>query len=150
MQSTSVTTDQKREVGIETAFRPIKALVGAYLAISFLNLVAIVLLRNHESLVNSAVWTRGTILGTTAVLMFAFTIRASRGSRRAYLRLRIASAIILVSVPVIMLLPGTFPLWMKIEQCVCGLILLAVVLLVNRKHLRLTFTGKGSGIPRGA
>jgi hypothetical protein len=45
----------------------------------------------------------------------------------------------LVAIAVIIALPGTFPLWMKIEQGVCGLLLLGVVLVVNGKHLRSAF-----------
>ena len=37
-------------------------------------------------------------------------------------------------------LPGVFPLWMKAEQALCGVLLLAVTLLVNGKHLRSVFT----------
>lgn len=50
------------------------------------------------------------------------------------------SQIMLVVIVVIIALPGTFPLWMKIEQGVCGLLLLGVVVAVNSKHLRSTFT----------
>jgi hypothetical protein len=47
----------------------------------------------------------------------------------------------LVAIVVIIALPGTFPLWLKGEQAVCGLLLLGVALLVNGKHLRSVFTG---------
>ncbi len=43
---------------------------------------------------------------------------------------------------VIIALPGTFPLWMKIEQGVCGLLLIGVAVLVNGKHLRSSFGAK--------
>ena len=99
-----------------TAFRSAKLLVGSYLGISLLALVAIVVLRNHAAVVNSAVWTHGTIVAISAVLLFTFAVRAARGSSRAYLRLRLASAIMVVAIAVIIALPGTFPLWMKIEQ----------------------------------
>jgi len=122
-----------------TAFRNAKRLVGAYAGISALTLVLIALLRNHSSLVNSAVWTRGSIVAGTSLLMLSFTIRAARGARMAYLRLRIASAIMLVAIAVIISLPGSFPVWMKVEQAVCGLILIGVVSLVNGKRLRSLF-----------
>jgi hypothetical protein len=59
----------------------------------------------------------------------------ARGSSGGYLRLRLVSAIMLVAIAAIIALPGTFPLWMKIEQGVCGLLLLGVVVIVNGKHL---------------
>jgi hypothetical protein len=46
------------------------------------------------------------------------------------------------AIAVIIALPGTFPLWMKIEQGVCGLILLGVVVIVNGRHLRSLFAAK--------
>jgi hypothetical protein len=122
------------------AFRALRVLVGAYLGLSVLTLIAIVLLRNDSSVVTSAVWVRGSIVVASALLTFSFTVRAARGSRRAFLRLRLISAIMVVAIVVIIALPGTFPVWMKIEQGGCGLLLLGVVGLVNGGHLRARFT----------
>ena len=127
----------------ETAFRRLTLLVSSYLALSALAVVAIVLLRHDSGAVNAAVWTRGTIVAASAALLLAFTIRAARGSRRAYLRLRLASAIMLVAVAIIVTLPGPFPLWMKIEQGVSGLILIGIVALANGRRLRAVFANKG-------
>jgi hypothetical protein len=122
------------------ALRSVQLLVASYLGISVLTLIAIIALRNHTSMVNDAVWTRGTIVVASAVLTFLFARSAARGSRRGYLRLRIVSAVMLVAIVVIISLPGVFPLWMKGEQAICGLLLLGVALLVNGKHLRSVFT----------
>jgi hypothetical protein len=124
-----------------TAFRTVKLLVGGYLLLSLVTFVAIVLLRDHHSVVNAAVWVRGTIVALTSVLMFSFAARAARGSRGAFLRLRIASAVMVVAIAVIISLPGTFPLWLRLEQGVCGLLLLSVVVLVNGRRLRSLFAG---------
>jgi hypothetical protein len=125
-----------------TAWRGTTLLVGAYLTISVLTLAAIVLLRNHPDIVNAAVWTRGTIVVASALLTLTFTRRAAGGSRRAFRRLRLVSAIMVVAIAVIIALPGTFPLWMKFEQGVCGVLLLCVVVLVNGTRLRSTFTAR--------
>jgi hypothetical protein len=124
------------------ALRSVQLLVGGYLAISVLTLGAIIALRNDAAAVNAAVWTRGTIVVASSLLTFAFARRAARGSRKGFLRLRLVSAIMLVAIVVIIALPGTFPLWMKCEQAICGLLLLGVALLVNGKHLRSVFTGR--------
>jgi hypothetical protein len=121
------------------ALRSVQLLVAGYLAISVLTLIAIIALRNNATAVNDAVWTRGTIVVASAALTFLFARRAAQGSRKGYLRLRIVSAVMLVAIVVIISLPGTFPLWMKGEQAVCGLLLLGVALLVNGKHLRSVF-----------
>jgi hypothetical protein len=120
----------------------VQLLVGGYLAISVLTLVAIIALRNDAAAVNAAVWTRGTIVVASSLLTFAFARRAARGSRTGFLRLRLVSAIMLVAIVVIIALPATFPLWMKCEQAICGLLLLGVAVLVNGKHLRSVFTGR--------
>ena len=125
-----------------TAFRSVKLLVGGYLTISVLTLVAIVVLRHHAAVVTSAVWVRGVIVVASALLMSAFAVRAARGSRRAYLRLRIVSAIMVAAIVVIVALPGTFPLWMRVEQGVCGFLLLGVIGIVNGRHLRSLFAGR--------
>jgi hypothetical protein len=126
----------------EAAFRTVKLLVGAYLAISVATLAAIFVERDDSGVVNSAVWTRGTIVVASALLMMTFTVWAARGSRRAYLRLRIVSAVMVVAIAVIISLPGLFPVWMRIEQGVCGVVLIGVVAVVNRRELRAEFASR--------
>jgi hypothetical protein len=140
MNTSSLAQHERKEP--RTAWRGTTLLVGAYLTISVLTLVAIVLLRNHPDIVNAAVWIRGTVVVASALLTLAFTRRAAGGSRRAFLRLRLVSAIMVVAIGVIIALPGTFPLWMKFEQGVCGVILLGVVVLVNGTKLRSTFAAR--------
>ncbi|WP_427887282.1 hypothetical protein ACQHIV_30375 [Kribbella sp. GL6] len=123
-----------------SALRSVQLLVTGYVAISVLTLIAIIVLRNHSTVVNAAVWIRGTIVVGSSLLTFLFARSAAKGSHRGYLRLRIVSAVMLVAIVVIIALPGTFPLWMKGEQAVCGLLLLGVTLVVNSKHLRSVFT----------
>jgi hypothetical protein len=124
------------------ALRSVQLLTAAYLMLSVLTLVAIIALRNHTAIVNDAVWVRGTIVVASSLLTFAFARRAARGSRKGFLRLRLVSGIMLVAIVVIIALPGTFPVWLKCEQAVCGLLLLGVALLVNGRHLRSVFTGQ--------
>jgi hypothetical protein len=123
------------------AFRAVKVLVGGYLAICVATVVAVVVLRDHRAVVTDAVLVRTTLVTLSALLTAAFTVRAARGSRRAYLRLRIVTGVMVVAIAVIAALPGAFPVWFRIEQAVCGLLLLGVVLLVNGRHLRSVFTG---------
>lgn len=120
----------------------IKLLVSLYTAISVLSLVAIPLLRKHAADVNPSVWTHGIIVAASALLMLSVTFRAARGARRAYLRLRIVSLVLLVAIAAILAIPGSFPQWMKIEQGVCGVLLIGVVLLVNGRRLRTLFSGR--------
>jgi hypothetical protein len=73
---------------------------------------------------------------------FTFTVRAARGSTRSVLRLRIVSAVMLVAIALIIAVPGTFPLWLKLEQAACGLLLVSIVALVNDPRLRRLFGAK--------
>ena len=122
-----------------TLMRRLRVLVGGYVSLSVLTVVAIVLMRDHPDLVPPQVWVRGIIVAAAALLMALFVRQTTRGSRRSYLRLRLTSGIMLAAIIVIIALPGDFPLWMKIEQAVCGVLLLGVVALVNGRRLRSLF-----------
>jgi SAM-dependent methyltransferase len=126
----------------ETAFRSVRLLIGGYVAISVATLVAIVLLRNHHAEVTSAVWIRGIVVVASALLMTLFANRAARGASRMYLRLRLVSAIMVVAIAAIIAIPGTFPVWLKIEQGACGILLIGVVAIVNSKPVRSLFAGR--------
>ena len=121
---------------VRSALRPALLPVTGYLLVSLAALAALPLLRAHHRQVDSAVWTHAAIVAASAVLLTAVTVRAVRGSTRAYLRLRIASALLVVAIAVVVALPGAFPLWMKVEQGCCGLLLVRVVLLVNSARVR--------------
>jgi hypothetical protein len=120
-------------------FHRVKVLVGWYLGISLATLAAIVALRHDAAAVNTAVWVRGTIVAASALLMTVVASRAGKGSRSAYRRLRILSAVMVAAIAAVLALPGTFPLWLKAEQVVCGLLLVAVIATVNSKRLRSAF-----------
>jgi hypothetical protein len=126
----------------QTAFRTVKLLVSTYVAISVLTLAAIIWLHDNTAIVNDAVWVRGTIVVASSLLMLWFTASAAKGSRRAFLRLRLVSAIMVVAIATIVAIPGLIPLWMKIEQGVCGVCLIGVVVVLNGQHLRSLFASQ--------
>lgn len=127
----------------ENPFLAIRRLLLAYLGVSAAALVAIVLMRDDAAEVNSAVWTRGIIVLVAATLMLLFATRAMQGSRAAYRRLRIVSIVTVVAIAAIIASPGPFPVWLKIEQGVCGLIMAGVAVLANGSHLRALFATAG-------
>jgi hypothetical protein len=100
-------------------FRVIKGLLLGYLGIGIAALVAVILLRNHPAEVNGPAWVRSIIVVATALILLSAATLAARGSRGAFLRLRIISIVTTVAIVVIVALPGTFPVWLKIEQSVC-------------------------------
>jgi hypothetical protein len=127
------------------AFRSVRLLLFGYLGISVLALVAIVLLRNDAADVTPAVWTRAVIVVVTALVLVVLTARAATGSRGAYRRLRLISIITPAAIAIIIAVPGAFPLWMKIEQGVCGLVMIGVAVIANSAHLRGVFSADRSG-----
>jgi hypothetical protein len=131
-----------RHTDARAVWRGTRLLVATYLGVSVLTLVAIVLLRNHPAIVTAAVWIRATIVVASALLTTVTAARAARGSRPAYRRLRLISAVMVVAIAVMIALPGTFPVWLKIEQGICGLVLIGVVLQVNSPRLRSSLTAE--------
>ncbi|WP_279579205.1 hypothetical protein [Fodinicola feengrottensis] len=68
-----------------SAFRTVKLLVGGYLGLSVLTMVAVILLRDDTSVVTDAVWVRASIVTLSALLTLAFSFSAARGgSRRGF------------------------------------------------------------------
>ncbi|MFD8543498.1 hypothetical protein [Streptomyces sp. NPDC059649] len=124
------------------ALRRTKLLVGGYLGLSVLTLGAVVALREDGAVVTDAVWVRTVIVVASALLMFVAALRAARGSRPAYRRVRILSGVMLAAIAVIIAIPGAFPVWLKIEQGVCGIALLGVALTVNGRRLRSSFAAR--------
>jgi hypothetical protein len=120
----------------------VRRLVSAYVALSVLTLLVIAVLRDDNGAVNSAVWTRGAVVMASSLVSLSFVLRAASGSRRAFLRLRIASAVMVVAIAAIVASPGSFPVWLTVEQGVCGLLLLGVAVLVNGRQLRSHFASR--------
>jgi peptidoglycan/LPS O-acetylase OafA/YrhL len=116
--------------------RNVVTLLGGYLVVSVMALVAAFVFRDDPTIVNTAVWIRGTAVALSALLALRFARRAEAGNRRMVPRLRIITAVMLAAIVVIIALPGTFPVWMKFEQGICGLLLLPVVIMLNRRSVR--------------
>lgn len=112
------------------AFRAVKWLVGSYLVLSMLTVVAIITFSAiAPNLVTPQAWVRGIIVAATSILTFVFASRAATGNPRALLRLRVVVAVILVAIgAVLVFLP--LPLWMFVEQAACGALLLVTAMII--------------------
>ncbi|BDZ49227.1 hypothetical protein GCM10025867_14680 [Frondihabitans sucicola] len=121
------------------AFRAVKAWILVYLGIGVIALVVTVLLRNDSAEVNANVWSRSAGVVVSAGLLYGFAVLASRGRRWAYRRLRIVSIVVPIAIAAIVISPG-FPLWMRLEQVVCGLVVIGLAVAINGRHLRSLFT----------
>lgn len=113
-------------------YRAVTGLVGGYVTLSVLTVVAIVVLSVAKpDLVNPQAWVRGIIVAATSILTLAFARGAARGRPRMLLRLRIVVTVILVAIAAVLAFVP-LPLWMVVEQAVCGLLLLATAVIVFR------------------
>lgn len=123
-------------LALRTAF----ALVLAFLVVSAATLVAIIVMRDDPMLVTETVWIRCSLVLSSSVVTLIFMIGAIRGSRAAFNRVRLISAIILIAVCVIVAIPGFLPAWVWIEQVICGLLLLPAVIAMNLPRTRALFS----------
>jgi hypothetical protein len=142
MQAQTIAETKAQHPRSQAAFRTVNMLLGSYLGISALTLVAAILLRGNAAIAPIAVLVRGTIVVAHALINLLFAARMSRGSRVGYRLLRLSSAAMVVAIAVIIAIPGDFPVWFKIEQGVCGLLLLGVVLVSFSKPVRSVFANK--------
>ena len=123
-------------------FRTMTALVATYFGVSAATVVADVLLAGNATMVTPTVWTRTVIVLVASALMLSMVLRAAKGARRSYLRLRVTSAAMTIAIVVLVSLPDFLPLWVRLEQGFCGLLLLGVVALLNGRALRSAFAAR--------
>lgn len=109
--------------------RTIVWLTSGYAAVSALTMATVVV----TGTAGDAVWIRGTIVAVASLYTLSLAVRAARGQDRLLRRLRVLTTIMLAAIVVVVALPGTFPLWFKLEQCLCGLLLLPVVVRLSRR-----------------
>jgi hypothetical protein len=84
---------------------------------------------------SSAMWGRvaGIVVVSALYVWRAYSLR--RGSRRAYLRLIWICVVGLLGI-IYLILGGQYPVWLRVEQVVQGLVLIAMLLAVTRKEVR--------------
>ncbi|WP_269857099.1 hypothetical protein [Streptomyces sp. RPT161] len=123
-------------------YRRIRALFAAVLVLSVATLGIAALIGG-----NAAVWVRSGIVTAIATVLIALARRAFGGSRAAYLRMRLMSTVAPLAIVIIVALPHDgFPAWMKVEQAVVGVLLLAVAVMVGRKAVRQAYPKAGKQV----
>lgn len=122
-----------------TAFRPILMLLSGFVVVSTAMLVVLIVEGATGTAVDTAVWIRCSLVLASSVVLLLSALSASRGSRPALLRLRIISVVVVVAVAVIVAIPGFLPDWVRVEQAVCGVLVLPVAILANLSRIRAHF-----------
>jgi cytochrome bd-type quinol oxidase subunit 2 len=120
------------------AFRIVKRWILVYWGVAVAALLAAIVMHDDAAEVNVNVWSRCAVVVVSAGLLYLFAVLASRGRRRAYRRLRIISIVVPIGIIAIVISPG-YPIWMRIEQIVCGLVVIRLAVAINSKHLRRLF-----------
>ena len=77
-------------------------------------------------LLGMAFFVGGQLMLAATVVLLLLAVAAARGSRRAWVRIRVISVVGVIAVAVIVSIPGFLPPWVDLEQGVCGALLLPV------------------------
>jgi hypothetical protein len=145
---TDTLTPSPAEVALAGArratFRPMLVLLAGFLAVSTAMEAVLVVQSATGTIVDSAIWIRCSLVLASSVVLLAIAAAAARGSRGAWRRLRIISPIVVVAVIVIVSIPGFLPDWVRLEQAVCGALVLPVAILVNLPRMGALFPRKGA------
>lgn len=139
----STTARPGAAAGRRAAFRPMLVLLAAFCAVSLAMIVVLIVQGATGTAVDIAVWVRCSIVLGSALVLLLIARSAARGSRASWVRLRIISPIVFAAVVVIVSIPGFLPDWVRVEQALCGLLVLPAAILVNLPRMRRHF-------PKGA
>lgn len=121
------------------AFTTAKRSIAVYGALTALGLVTVIVAASNGHLVNTFMSVRAVLLPAVAVLLYRMTVSASRGSRRAFERVRTLAILIPIAIVGIDLIPGVCPPWYAVMQAVCMLPLVPVAFITRRSALGTAF-----------
>ncbi|MFI6325052.1 hypothetical protein ACIBG8_46580 [Nonomuraea sp. NPDC050556] len=112
--------------------RMVKNGIAIFGALSAAALVAVVSVAVSGHMVNTFMWVRAILLPLVAVVLFWMAVSASRGSRRAFDRVRTVALIMPIAIIGVDLIPGVCPPWYAATQIVCMVPVIAVAILTRR------------------
>ncbi|MFF9077900.1 hypothetical protein ACF1BP_36530 [Streptomyces sp. NPDC014735] len=121
------------------AFDTAKSSIKVYGALSAAALLAVIEVSVSGHMVNTFMWVRAVLLPIAAVLIYRMTGSASRGSRRAFERVRALAVIMPIAITGVDLIPGVCPPWYAMMQFVCVLPIIRVACVTRGSALRAAF-----------
>ncbi|MFI0822699.1 hypothetical protein ACH4TX_44775 [Streptomyces sp. NPDC021098] len=121
------------------AFDTAKSSIKVYGALSAVALLAVIAVSVSGHMVNTFMWVRAALLPVVAVLIYRMTGSASRGSRRAFERVRALAVIMPIAIIGVDLVPGVCPAWYAVMQVVCMLPVIRVAFMTRGSALRAAF-----------
>jgi len=110
-------------------------------AVSLIALAAAALLSVLDPAeVNWVVWLRGSVVAAASFVFVVVTRAAARGSRAAFTRMRWISILAPIGIGLIIIARDSgYPVWMKVEQGLIGILIVVIAVLLNRKATRAAF-----------
>ncbi|WP_433476861.1 hypothetical protein ACQPZP_07250 [Spirillospora sp. CA-142024] len=124
---------------VRRAFAKVKRFVAAYGALAVAVLIVDVILSIAGNELTSFMWGRtGGVLASAAVTYW-LTGLAARGSRPAFVRVRIISVVVPIAIVAVDLIPGALPPWFVAMQIAAALVLAPTAFIVNGPRLRDAF-----------
>ncbi|MEU8276193.1 hypothetical protein ACFYOK_11510 [Microbispora bryophytorum] len=84
-------------------------------------------------------WARAVILLAIAPMLHRMIVRASRGSRRSFERMRVITVTMPIAIIGVDLIPGICPAWYAVMQAMSVLPLVAVAFILNGSGPRAAF-----------
>ncbi|MCU1421831.1 MAG: hypothetical protein JWN36_1482 [Microbacteriaceae bacterium] len=130
------------DAGRLAAFRPILILLASFLLVSAAMEAVLIVESASGNPIDAAIWIRCSLVLGSSVVLLLLGVFAARGSRPAWRRLSIIAPVVVVAVIVIVSIPGFLPDWVRLEQAVCGLLVLPVAILLNLPRARALFAGR--------
>lgn len=119
----------------QRAFTTAKRSIAVYGALTALGLLMVIVAASTGHPVNTFMWVRAGLLPVVAVLLYRLTVSASRGSRRAFERLRALAILMPLAIVGIDLIPGVCPPWYAVMQAACMLPIVLVAFITRRSVL---------------
>ena len=119
--------------------RPVWILSAAFLLVSAAMEAVLIVQSLGGAAVDTAIWIRCSLVLASSVVLLLLSVAVARGSRSAWRRLRIIAPIVVVAVIVIVSIPGFLPDWVRLEQAVCGALVLPAAIILNLPRTRSLF-----------
>ncbi|GAA2475502.1 hypothetical protein [Winogradskya humida] len=111
----------------------------AYTALSGIALAATIAMAGTGHTVNTFMWVRSILLPIIAVVLYQVTLAASRGSARAFDRIRAVTMILPIAIIAVDLIPGVCPSWYAAMQAVCMIPVIVAAVVTRQAALRAAF-----------
>ncbi|MFF4952695.1 hypothetical protein ACWC2K_03020 [Streptomyces chattanoogensis] len=139
IQHTTAEAGRLNHPHTQQAFGMVKKCVAGYGALGVVVLLVDVILSATGHTVSSFMWGRTGGVLASAVVAYWLTGLAARGSRAAYLRVRIISVVAPVAIVAIDSIPGALPPWFIVLQIAGAVILAPAAFFANGSGLRAAF-----------